>query len=133
VKTFLTIAMTVCLAGVAMAADVTGKWVSERKMAPPGGGEERTITTTLNLKAEGAKLTGSVTTSMGGGQQQPRSADITDGKIDGSKISFKVTREGKQGTVVMLYEATVDGDTMKGEAGREGGNRKQPFEAKRAK
>jgi len=125
--------MALCLAGAAMAADATGKWVSERKMTPQGGGEERTITTTMVLKAEGAKLTGSVTTSMGGGQQQPRSVDITDGKVDGSKVSFKVTREGKQGTVVMLYEATVDGDTMKGEAAREGSDRKQPFDAKRVK
>ena len=90
VKTFLTIAMTLCLAGAAMAADVTGKWVSERKMPAQDGGAERTMTTTMNLKAEGGKLTGSVTTSMGGGQQQPRSVDITDGKVDGSKVSFKL-------------------------------------------
>lgn len=130
-KTFVTVLMVLCLAGVAMAADVTGKWVSERKMAPPGGGEERTVTTTLDLKADGAKLTGTVTTSMGGGQG--RAAEITDGKIDGNKISFKVTREGKQGTMTMIYSATVEGDVMKGEAGREGGNRMMPFEAKRAK
>lgn len=131
-KTFLTIAMTLCLAGAALAADVTGKWVSERKMTPPNGGEERTITTTMDLKADGAKLTGNVTMGMGG-QQQPRTTDITDGKVDGNKVSFKVTREGKQGTMVMLYEATVDGDVMKGEAAREGSDRKQPFEAKRVK
>lgn len=130
-KTFLTIMLTLCLAGAAMAADVTGKWVSERKMAPPGGGEERTITTTMDLKAEGAKLTGSVTTSMGGGQG--RASEITEGKVEGNKISFKVTREGKQGTMTMVYTATLDGDTLKGEAAREGSDRTMPFEAKRAK
>jgi hypothetical protein len=124
--------LTLCLAGAAMAADVTGKWVSERKMTPPGGGEERTVTITMDLKADGAKLTGSVTTSMGGGQAG-RAVEITDGKIDGNKVSFKVTREGKQGAMTTVYTATVEGDTMKGEAGREGGNRMMPFEAKRAK
>lgn len=128
-KTFLSIALTVCLAGAALAADVTGKWVSERKMPGRDGGEERTVTTILDLKADGSKLTGTVTTSMGGGQG--RASEITDGKIDGNKISFKVTREGKQGTMTMVYTATVEGTTMKGEAGREGGNRMMPFEAKR--
>jgi hypothetical protein len=133
VKTFITILMVLCLAGVAMAADVTGKWVSERKMPGRDGGEERTITMTFDLKADGSKLTGTVTTSMGGGQMQPRPAEITDGKIDGNKISFKVSREGKQGTMTMIYTATVEGDLMKGEAAREGGDRTMPFEAKRAK
>jgi hypothetical protein len=131
VKTVLSIAMILCLAGLAMAADVTGKWVSERKMTPPGGGEERTMTTTMDLKADGSKLTGTVATSMG--DRQGRASEITDGKIDGSKISFKVTREGKQGTMTMIYEATLEGDTLKGEAWRDGGDRKMPFEAKRAK
>ena len=35
--------------------------------------------------------------------------------------------------MVMLYEGTVDGDVLNGEAAREGSDRKQPFEAKRAK
>lgn len=124
--------MILCLAGAAMAADVTGKWVSERKMPGRDGGAERTFTTTMDLKADGSKLTGTVTTSMGGGQQ-PRAIEISDGKIDGNKVSFKVTREGKQGTMVMIYTATLDGDTLKGEMAREGADRTMPFEAKRAK
>lgn len=128
-KTFLSIALTVCLAGAVFAADVTGKWVSERKMPARDGGAERTMTTVMDLKADGAKLTGTVSTTMG--DRTSPAVQITDGKIDGNKVTFKVTREGKQGTMTMVYTATVDGNAMKGEAGREGGDRMMPFEAKR--
>lgn len=128
-KTFLTITLSLCLGAAVFAADITGKWVSERKMQARGGGEERTVTTIMDLKAEGAKLTGTVATTMGERTTPP--TQIADGKVDGNKISFKVTREGKQGTMTMVYSATVDGNAMKGEAGREGGDRMMPFEAKR--
>jgi hypothetical protein len=117
--------MSLCLSAAVFAADITGKWVSERKMQARGGGEERTVTTIMDLKAKGAKLTGTVAASMGERTTPP--AQIADGKVDGNKISFKVTREGKQGTMTMVYTATVDGNTMKGEAG----DRMMPFEAKR--
>ncbi len=128
-KTFLTITLSLCLGAAAFAADITGKWVSERKMPGRDGGPERTVTTVMDLKAEGAKLTGTVATTMG--DRTAPASQIADGKIEGNKISFKVTREGKQGTMTMVYSATVDGSTMKGEAGREGGDRMMPFEAKR--
>ena len=63
----------------AVAADVSGKWISERE----GRGGE-TMTTTYNFKAEGTNLTGTVSSPMGGDNP------ISDGKIDGDNISFVV-------------------------------------------
>ena len=64
-KTFQILILSVCFAAAGFAADVTGKWVSERKMPGRDGGEERTISTIMDLKAEGTKLTGTVTTAAG--------------------------------------------------------------------
>ena len=64
-----------------LAADVTGKWVAEQ----PGrnGGAPRQ--TTFVLKADGDKLTGTMTGGGGGrrgGGGAPAAIEITDGKID---------------------------------------------------
>jgi hypothetical protein len=43
-----------------------------------------------------------------------KSFDISDGKIDGDKFSFKVVIETKQGDKTAVYEGTVEGDHLKG-------------------
>ena len=109
------------VAGIAFAAGIDGKWMSERQMG------ENKIKVIMDLKADGAALTGSVTIDR---PQGPVKADITDGKIDGNKFSFKVTMEGRNGKTISVYEGTVDGDMLKGTSMREGGEAR-PFEAKR--
>lgn len=90
-----------------LAADVTGKWVAEQ----PGrnGGPPRQ--TTFDLKAEGSTLTGTMT-GMGRGGAAPAAMTITDGKIDGDKISFTVKRETPNGPMETKYNGTVSGDEM---------------------
>jgi hypothetical protein len=114
------------LAGVALAAAIDGKWVSERKMNR--NGEEMTITQTFDLKSDGAKLTGSIAMKMG--DNEPRTSEIKDGKIDGNKFSFTVVMTTPNGEMKTAYEGTVEGDTLKGTAAREGGQAR-PFEAKK--
>ncbi len=63
---------------VALGADISGKWVSD------GGGKGGPQT--FNLKQAGSALTGSVETQRG-------AADISNGKVDGDKIYFEVTRD----------------------------------------
>jgi len=123
-KTFLSIfAAFLLLAGVAFAASIDGKWVSERTMG------ERTIIQTFELKADGATLTGKITTKMG--DMEPRETPIKDGKVDGNKFSFSVTMPGRDGgEMKTAYEGTVEGDALKGTATREGGQAR-PFEAKK--
>jgi hypothetical protein len=114
------------LAGLAFAAAIDGKWVSQRKMERDG--QAFTITQTFDLKAEGGKLTGNVV--MVFGDMEPRTIELKDGKIDGNKFSFSTTMSTPNGEFKSVYEGTVDGDTLKGTAAREGGQ-SRPFEAKR--
>jgi hypothetical protein len=118
------------VAFVAMAADITGKWVAEQ----PGrnGGPARQIT--FDLKADGATLTGTMTGGMGGGGRRggggggggaaatPQAREISDGKIDGNNISFTVKVEFNGNTMVSKYEGTLSGDELKLKVNREGRN-----------
>lgn len=123
------IAVFVCflmLAGVALAAAIDGSWVSVRKMERDG--QAFTITQTFDLKADGSQLTGTVT--MAFGDMEPRKVDIKEGKLDGAKFTFSTTMSTPNGEFKMVYQGTVEGDTLKGTAEREGGQAR-PFEAKR--
>jgi len=97
-----TILLVLCLA--AFAADVTGKWTFEQQGR---GGNPTTVT--LNLKADGMKLTGSVVRPGRNGNQE---AQITDGKIDGSTISFKTSQTMGDNTITSEYTGTVSGDSI---------------------
>ena len=79
------------------AADVTGAWKGEVK-----GPDGNSFQLTFNFKQDGAKLTGAVT---GPGGDIP----ITDGKIDGDKISFAVSVNG----VTIQHDGVISGDQIK--------------------
>ena len=93
----------------ASAADVTGKWVAQ--MPGRDGGTQEI---TFNLKAEGAKVTGNITT--GQGEQA-----ITDGQLSGSDISFAVVQNRGGTDIKTVYKGTVSGTEMKLTRTREGG------------
>ncbi len=116
----------VLLVSVAAAAAIDGKWVSERKMERDG--QAFTIVQTFDLKSDGNKVSGTLT--MAFGDMEPRSGEIKDGKIDGNKFSFSFTMSTPNGEFKVVYEGTVEGDTLKGTSTREGGQ-SRPFEAKR--
>ena len=96
----LTILATLALATATFAADITGKWTG--KFETPNGTRE----TTYTFKADGDKLTGSVT---GRGGETP----IQDGKISGDEISFSVTRNFGGNEFKINYTGKVSGDTIK--------------------
>jgi len=119
-----------CLAiGVAAAASIDGAWTSEMKMrgGKKGGGQDRTVQISMNLKAEGSNLTGTVS---GGGKKGGR-IQIQDGKIEGDQFSFVTVQKSKKGEQKQVWKGTVSGDTLQGTRSREGGKRGQPFTAKR--
>jgi len=94
------------------AADVTGKWTYE--MAGRQGGNPRPVT--LNLKADGSKLTGTVSGMMGrggGGGGTPPDMEIMNGKVDGNNVSFETKMEFNGNTRVTKYEGTLAGDDLK--------------------
>jgi hypothetical protein len=123
-----TLAVLVCSI-LAAAAGIDGKWISEFKM-PAGkkGGEARSVQVTLNLKADGSRLTGSVTQAMG---RRDRTLEIQDGKMEGSRFSFVTVQKTRKGENKLLWQGTVEGDELKGTRTREGGRRGMPFTARR--
>ena len=85
---------------MAAAADVNGKYTGE--MTTQRGPQTMTYT----FKTTGATVEGSTT---GRGGETP----ITDGKIDGDKITFSITRQGRDGTPqTTKYTGTIKGDTI---------------------
>ena len=99
---------------LAAAADSTGKWTL---WTFGQGGNPAHIT--LNLKQDGNKLSGSVSSA---GRNGPSEVQISNGKVEGSQISFEVQREVTRNTVVQKYEGTVSGDEMKLTITRQTGN-----------
>jgi hypothetical protein len=110
------------LNSVARAADATGtwKWSVERN--------GNVFESTLKLKQDGNKLTGTIT-----GRQGNETA-IDEGKVEGDTVSFKVTREFNGNKVVMSYSGKLAGDSIKGETKfeRDGETQTREWEAKRA-
>ncbi len=107
------------------AADATGKWTAEM----PGRGGD-TMTVTMNLKEDGAKLTGTVSGRMG-------DTEISEGKIDGQDVSFVVVREFNDNKIKQVYKGKLNGDTihfaMTMEGGPMAGRPAREFDAKRSK
>ena len=110
------------VAFVAFAADVTGRWTYET--AGRNGGPARQ--TTITLKQDGARLTGSVPGMMMGGRRggggggdtaapppPPADQEISNGKVDGNNVYFEVKRTTANGDIVTKYEGTLDADSLK--------------------
>ncbi len=117
-------------AAEAKKADPTGTWT----WSTPGrnGGPDRV--STLKLKLEGDKVTGTLSMPGRGGGAATDTA-ISDGKLAGDQISFSVTRDFGGNTMTTKYSGKIDGDTIKGTVerpGRGGGEAtKSDWEAKR--
>jgi hypothetical protein len=122
------LAITLLAIGTAVqAADATGTWGWTR----PGrnGGADQKMT--LKLKADGEKLTG--TLSSPGRDGQATETAIADGKVKGDEVSFTVTREFNNNKMVSKYSGKVSADTIKGkiESERNGQPQSRDWEAKR--
>jgi len=79
----------------AFAVDLTGNWSRTSK-----GPNSEDFSLDLKLKQEGTTLTGTVTGPDG------NAIDITDGKVDGDKMSFNVSVNN----MTILHEGVVKGD-----------------------
>lgn len=121
---------TVCLLSLAVVtsalaadADPTGTW----KWTMTRNNQSRDVTLKLNL--EDGKLTGSMP-----GRNNTETA-IEDGKFEGGKVSFKVTRERNGQKSTSTYSGELKEDTIKGtiEGERNGEKTSREWEAKREK
>ncbi len=98
-----------CLAATAhAAADPNGTW--GWKFTTQNGQE---IELSVTLKAEGEKLTGSLTLPMGD------KIDIKDGAFKNDEVSFTTSVERNGNTFTTKYKGKVEGDTIKGKTERE--------------
>jgi hypothetical protein len=124
----LVFALGVAFSGVATVAKAADKgaagtwtWTVNRN------GQD--VTTTLKLKQDGEKLTGTVK------GQQGNETEIKDGKItkDGD-VSFTVERERNGQTFVIKYAGKLEGDSIKGKTKMtiNGEERERDWEAKRS-
>ena len=109
-------------AALAMVADDakpegTWKWSFERN------GEK--IETTLKLKAEGDKLTGTITGRDG------KELAIEEGSFKDGEVKFQVTRERDGNKITVKYSGKISGDTITGKS--EAGERSRDWKAERAK
>jgi hypothetical protein len=84
----------------ALAADLNGKWTGD--VTTPRG----TQTLTFDLHADGAALTGKITSPR-------RESDITEGKIDGDSITFTQVMNFNGNEMKIVYVGKVDGDGIK--------------------
>jgi hypothetical protein len=108
--------------------DPTGTWT----WTTPGrnGGPDRK--STLKLKLDGEKLTGTVSSPGRQGGQATDTA-IEDSKLKGDEISFKVTREFNGNKFIAKYNGKIGADSIKGkiETDRNGETQSRDWEAKR--
>ena len=88
-------------AAVISAPDIAGTWTAS--VETPTGRFEHTFV----FKVEGATFTGTVTSGS-----MP-ALPISDGKIDGDRISFVVVQKVDDRELKMIYTGTVTGDEMK--------------------
>ncbi len=88
-------------AASAHAADITGKWTAEMQM--PGGGDSMQMAFTF--AQDGSTVTGTVLGPQGD------TMPISDGKIDGNNLSFKVEVNGM--TIAHLGIISESGDEIK--------------------
>lgn len=110
------------LAAMVWAADASGKWTGE---VEGRNGQKREVS--MNLKADGNTLTG----TMGGRQGD---TDISNGKVDGDTISFDVVREFNGNSMKMHYVGKLSGDEIHFTVSRDGGEGQgMEFTATRAK
>jgi hypothetical protein len=129
------------LAGVVLASSMLLQvHAADTKVDPSGtyvwtqpgrnGGADRT--NTLTLKLDGEKLTGKVQSPARGGGD-PVSTDSKDGKINGSEISFAVSREFNGNSFTIKYSGKLADGVIKGktEFDRGGETQSREWEAKK--
>jgi hypothetical protein len=110
----LAVCVVVGLSAPAFAQSVAGKWTGEQQ----GRGGAQPVT--LEVKADGNKLTGTMTTGE-------NSVMIQDGMVmDGGKIMFKTTQNRNGNDVTISFTGEMKGDELTltregGGGGRNGG------------
>lgn len=123
---------------ILLAASTALSWASAQAASPDGNwiwtAAGRTNSpareSILSLKSEGSRLTGRI--SSPGTDGKPTDTPISDGKVEGDRISFAVVRESYGAKTTNLYTAKVSADKLVGTISftRNGEVRSRDWEAK---
>ena len=116
---FIPLIALVCMLPAAHAADLTGSW----KGAFDFNGSS--VPVTLNLKADGATLTGTIE----GLPTTP--ADIHDGKIAGDTVTFWTNTDYEGQTYKLVFNGKINGDQIDFSFGTDDGSWGTTLSAKR--
>jgi len=92
--------LALATAALSLAADVTGKWTGSVDT------NDGVVTITLNLKADGESLTGSIVTHMG---EMP----IKEGKVTGDEVNWLNTFERDGNSMKIRHKGKINGAEMK--------------------
>jgi hypothetical protein len=95
-------AMMLVMAGIALAADINGKWKAD--FDGPDGSK---ATNTFTFKVDGEKVTGNVHSSISG-----TDAKIEEGTLKGDDLSFSITRNFGGADSKFFYKGKVKGDEI---------------------
>jgi len=107
------------LAGLASAADLTGKWQGSFKY------NEQDVPLTIDLSGT-AEISGTVTGMPGGVTQ------IKEGKLDGENLSFWIMIDFQGNPLKLVYKGKVNGDEIRFMFGTEDGSWGTEMIAKKA-
>jgi hypothetical protein len=94
-------ALTACAAVAAWAAPVDGKWTWSMMR------QNQEIMNVLELKQDGEKLTGTLTSG-------DNKSEIKEGTIKGADVAFVVVREFNGNQFKINYKGKLDGDKITG-------------------
>jgi hypothetical protein len=99
-------ALMLLMAAVAFAGELTGKWTGSFDTVGPDG-STHTGEAYMSLKLDGQTVTGTA------GPDESQQMTISNGKLDGKKLTFDVVME--QGPT-LKFDLVFDGETIKGGA-----------------
>lgn len=118
-KAILTMAVVFGLTGLAAAADKAdpvGTWSCEYTIG------EMKRTSTLTIKKDGDKLTGTMT------WPDQKDAPLKDVKLTDGTLTFSAVRKLMDNEIALDYKFTLDGDALKGKGSAEFNGQKQEFD-----
>ncbi|MCX6628535.1 MAG: hypothetical protein NTW28_12990 [Candidatus Solibacter sp.] len=111
--------LLILLAGLASAADLTGKWEGSFKY------NEQVVPVNIELKGT-AEISGTVTGLPGG------VAQIKDGKLEGESLSFWIEIDYQGNPLKLVYKGKVNGNEIRFMFGTEDGSWGTDLVAKKA-
>ena len=109
----LTACVTLMATAATQAAETKADPTGTWTWSQPGRGGGPDRTNSITLKLDGDKLTGKMTSPGRGGGPNVET-EITNGKVTGDEVSFTVVREINDNKITSKYTGKITGDTIKG-------------------